>query len=68
MAIDDDIAEMERGLSGAGRTVKDLCDAADVSQSTWTRWKAGSNSPTFSTWQKVRQAYEGFMTPQQQAS
>lgn len=59
--IADDIADMERRLAERGRTVKSLCDDAGVNQSTWTRWKAGTNGPTLSTWGKVKSAFDQIM-------
>lgn len=58
MAIAIEIASMERELVAAGRTVKALCDEAGVNQSTWTRWKAESNAPNMTTWQKVLEAHQ----------
>lgn len=57
MAVATEIAEMEDQLSAAGKTVKALCEEAEVNQSTWTRWKAGSHAPNMATWQKVRDAH-----------
>lgn len=67
MNIATEIAEMERGLATAGRTIKALCDEAGINQSTWTRWKSESHSPTMTTWGQVVAAY-GRLTPQTEAS
>jgi predicted transcriptional regulator len=57
MSVADKIEAIERGLSDAGVTVKALCDAADINQSTWTRWKAGNNVPNMATWSRIESAF-----------
>ena len=56
MSMKVEIERVERVLSEVGCTVKALCDAAEINQSTWTRWKAGSNGPTMATWARVEAA------------
>ncbi len=56
MGIAEDIEEIEAGLAEAGVTVKTLCAVAEINQSTWTRWKAGSNAPNMVTWSRVATA------------
>lgn len=58
MTVATDIKRMETDLSASGRTVKALCDAAGINQSTWTRWKAGDNAPNMATWQRVCEAFK----------
>lgn len=58
MTIALEIAKMEADLAAAGVTVKALCEEAGVNQSTWTRWKSGSNAPLMATWGKVRESFD----------
>lgn len=58
MSVANKIEAIERGLSVAGVTVKALCDAAEINQSTWTRWKAGSNAPNMTTWARIEAAFD----------
>jgi predicted transcriptional regulator len=64
MAVSEEMAQIEASLSSAGLTVKALCATAGVNQSTWTRWKAGSNEPNMATWAKVRDAFTTIMAGQ----
>jgi predicted transcriptional regulator len=43
----------------AGLSIAEVCRRAGVYQSTWTRWKRGSNAPNFGTWNKVLRVIEG---------
>lgn len=63
MILSDEIAKIERGLSERGLTVKALCEAAGIDQSTWTRWKGGSNAPMMHTWQRVCAAFNRMVAP-----
>lgn len=65
MAVSSEMAEMEAQLAASGQTVKALCIAAGVNQSTWTRWKSGLTTPNMATWGKVREAFEGIITATQ---
>lgn len=67
MAVSDEIAAMESELAKVGQTVKALCVAAGVNQSTWTRWKTGNHAPNMATWQKVRDAHMRMVADRPQA-
>lgn len=56
VTLSAEIANIERRLGGQGVTVKRLCDAAGIDQSTWSRWKAGSTNPNMATWMRVLSA------------
>lgn len=57
MSIAKQMIEMELALGRAGSSVDDLCRAAGINRSSWTRWKNGSCEPLLSTWTKVREAF-----------
>lgn len=50
------IVDIERELSEKGRRVSDLCEAAGINRSTWTRWKSGATSPLMAAWERVEGA------------
>lgn len=68
MAVAVEIAGIEQDLSRAGKTVKDLCAAAGVNRSTWTRWKAGATEPNMATWRKVQAELQALVAPISEAS
>lgn len=53
MDIPEHIAQIERRLERAGKTVGDMCDGAEIARSTWTRWKAGKTEPNLRTWNRL---------------
>jgi len=57
MTTGDKIKEMEGKLREAGVPVDALCASANIRRSTWTRWKAGVNSPNLTTWDRVSTAF-----------
>lgn len=61
MSVPSQIRSIEQALADAGLSVRALCARAGVNQSTWTRWKAGSNTPNMSTWSRVQEAFESMI-------
>lgn len=55
----ENIPEMEERLRKAGRSVAELCAAANIDRSTWTRWKANETAPRFVTWMGVVSVFDG---------
>lgn len=53
----DRIPEMEEALRARGIPVAELCRRAKVAETTWGRWKNGTVSPTFKTWDSVSDAF-----------
>lgn len=49
---------LEQQAIEAGITINDLCDAANIARSTFTRWKNGTNGATFLTVNKLSAALE----------
>jgi hypothetical protein len=58
MTFSQEIAGIEARLTAAGKTIGDLCEAAAINRTTWTRWKAGLVSPRLTTWNAVQSATE----------
>jgi lambda repressor-like predicted transcriptional regulator len=54
--IKDMVLAIEAELKGKGIPVCNLTTEAGIAPSTWTRWKAGSNSPYMETWAEVIEA------------
>lgn len=52
------IPEMEEALRARGVPVAELCRRAQVAETTWGRWKNGSVSPTFKSWDAISEAFE----------
>jgi hypothetical protein len=50
------ILALEAEIKGNKIPVSDLTKEAGIAPSTWSRWKAGSNSPTMSTWNDILEA------------
>lgn len=47
------IIEAEEAMASAGCSINDFCAQIGVNRSTWTRWKAGRNSPRVEQWIEV---------------
>lgn len=62
MTMKAEIERIEGDLTSLGVTVKSLCDVAGINQSTWTRWKGGSNIPNMATWGRVKEAFSQIQT------
>lgn len=60
------IEATEARLHAAGRTVADLCRAANIAQTTWGRWKRGDFLPSYRKAQKVDDALNKIAPPQAQ--
>lgn len=56
MDIPKRISEIEDQLQDAKIKIGDVLYRARVDRSTWTRWKAGTVSPTISKWNAVELA------------
>lgn len=56
MSTQERIAQIERAINGR-LTIKQLCQDAEIDQSTWCRWKSGQE-PNLRTWKKVEDALE----------
>lgn len=48
--------QIKERLADCGKTVADLCRAANVSRSTFDRWDWGSNHPKLGTYLRVLEA------------
>ena len=57
------IDEMERRLGEDGRSVASFCRYADLSPSTWTRWKSGLPTKPYAL-PRVKAAFERFLANQ----
>jgi len=49
-------ADIERLAKEAGITIGDVCRAAKIAPSTWSRWKKGQTSPTLDVYTRLRDA------------
>lgn len=56
MTVQEEMAQIEGRLHGAGLSVSDVCKEADVARSTWQRWKSGATEPNIKTWRIVTEA------------
>lgn len=56
MTLSENIAAIEDRVSACGSSIKALCGSAGISQSTWTRWKAGVTVPNMATWSRITAA------------
>lgn len=63
MTISEEVVQIEQDLAEKGWSPDDLCRAAAINRSTWTRWKSGAVTPNLATWQKVRDVLSGFTDP-----
>ena len=52
--VPSQIAALEIQLRGAGYTVADLLKEANVTASSWQRWKNTGQIPLLSTWDRVQ--------------
>jgi predicted transcriptional regulator len=68
MSVLPEIEAIEAKLKDAGASVTALCAAADVNQSTWTRWKSGKTVPNMATWQKVNSAFKSIVGRKEDAA
>ena len=50
------VVALEAALSAAGVSVARLCRRADISQSTWHRWKVANMTPRGGTWNRLMAA------------
>jgi hypothetical protein len=50
------VLAIEAELKGKRIPVCDLTTEAAIAPSTWSRWKAGTNSPYMETWAEVMEA------------
>jgi hypothetical protein len=62
MDIRIEIDRIERRLAKISKTPKDLCEAAHVSPSQWSRWKNTGQRPLLETWLRVQAAAERIAT------
>lgn len=56
MSVIPKVEAIEAKLKESGLSVRALCAAAGVNQSTWTRWKSGETAPNMTTWARVEDA------------
>lgn len=49
-------AEIERRAQAAGKSMKRVCQEAEIAQSTFSRWKAGQTEPTLSVYRRLVEA------------
>jgi hypothetical protein len=52
--IPDLARKLEADLKAAGIPIESVLKAAQTDRSTWTRWKAGTMQPRFSSWERVQ--------------
>lgn len=50
------VLAVETELKSRKIPISDLTTEADIAPSTWSRWKAGSNSPTLKVWKQTLDA------------
>lgn len=60
MSISDQVSKIEHDLAERGWSPDDLCRAAGINRSTWTRWKSGVVIPNLATWLKVEECLSEF--------
>lgn len=60
MSISQEVCEIEEDLAKRGWSPDDLCRAASINRSTWTRWKSGAVAPNLATWQRVKDSLSTF--------
>lgn len=61
MDIQKEIGDIEAALAGRGINLDDLLKLAEVTRSTWNRWKADTMSPTIKRWNAVTAAFDALM-------
>lgn len=50
------IAEIERQAKAAGASMNEICAAAGIARSTFTRWKSGESEPNIGKYRLVVEA------------
>lgn len=53
--IQSEIAEIERVVKGADKSLKWLCEEVGIAPSTFGRWKAERTVPNMATWSRVKE-------------
>ena len=56
----DLLKQLERDIAARGVSTRRVLKEAGVNPSTWTRWKAGRNSPNLSTLERCHSAVRAF--------
>jgi hypothetical protein len=63
----DQIKAMDDALAARGIPAAELCRRAGIVQTTWMRWKKGEVGPSYHKAQKVKQAFDELVPPQEAA-
>lgn len=68
MAMQQELADLEKRVAAAGYTVSDVCREAGIARSTWDRWRRGQFEPRRSVWARAEQAAERLVERSAQAA